>query len=240
MDMPLPKAILFDLDDTVLATSEGAEDDWRAICHEFQLRTDGVTPERLHQAIREHRDWFWSDPVRHRRGRLNPMATLVNNIHAALESLGLDSPLHLAEDMAYTWRGRRQASLKPFPGALEALTKLRESGVRLGMLTNGSMEMQRSKIERAGLADFFDYIQIEGEFGAGKPEQEAYLHALNRLGASPPQAWMAGDSLDMDVAASQAVGLHGIWVDHQNAGLPEHSRVRPDRIVQAISELVSR
>jgi putative hydrolase of the HAD superfamily len=240
MDMPLPKAILFDLDDTVLATSKGAEDDWRTVCEDVHSRINGISPERLHQAIREHRDWYWSDPVRHHRGRLNPMATLVNNIHAALEGLGLESSLHLAEDMAFTWRGRRQASLKPFPGALEALRALRGSGVRLGMLTNGSMDMQRSKIERAGLTDFFDYIQIEGEFGAGKPEREAYLHALDRLGSTPSQAWMAGDSLEMDVAAAQAVGLHGIWVDHLQAGLPEYTRVRPDRIVQAISELVGR
>ena len=41
-----------------------------------------------------------------------------------------------------------------------------------------SPEQQRDKIERHRLAGFFDVIVIEGEFGAGKPDEVVYRHAL--------------------------------------------------------------
>ena len=50
-------------------------------------------------------------------------------------------------------------------------------GTSLGLLTNGSAEMQRAKIVRFALETYFDWIQIEGEQGFGKPEPRAFRHA---------------------------------------------------------------
>ena len=42
----------------------------------------------------------------------------------------------------------------------------------------------------------------------------------------------------MEVVSPQKLGIHCIWVDHRDEGLPEQSPARPNRIVRAISELV--
>ena len=55
----------------------------------------------------------------------------------------------------------------------------------LGLVTNGDATQQRDKIERHGLARFFDAIVIEGEFGAGKPDEIVYRHALGELALGP-------------------------------------------------------
>jgi putative hydrolase of the HAD superfamily len=98
-------------------------------------------------------------------------------------------------------------------------------------------DSQRRKIERFGLAPFFDCIVIEGEFGAGKPDGRVYAYALAQLGLQPEEVWMVGDNLEWDVAGPQRMGIKGIWVDLTGSGLPEDSAVRPDLIARSLAEL---
>ena len=97
---------------------------------------------------------------------------------------------------------------------------------------------QRGKISRFSLAPFFEWILVEGEFGAGKPDERVYRHVLDGLGVAPGEAWMVGDHLEWDVAAPQRLGVTGIWVDTAGLGLPGSSPVRPDRIIRALPELL--
>ena len=73
--------------------------------------------------------------------------------------------------------------------------------------------------------------------GFGKPDHRVYAMALRALMVAAADAWMVGDNLEWDVAQPQRMGLFGIWVDAQGAGLPETAIVRPDRIVRTLSEL---
>jgi putative hydrolase of the HAD superfamily len=140
--------------------------------------------------------------------------------------------------------GRQFAALRDdqeralcFPGAVEAIDILKTRGVKLALVTNGAAAPQRAKVERFDLARRFDHIQIEGEAGFGKPEEQAYRHAMAALGVEPHETWMVGDNLEWEVAAPQRLGIHAIWHDHMGAGLPPGSPVRPDRIIRAVAEL---
>ena len=233
----LPKAILFDLDDTILAYDVVAEDVWRAVCERFAARLDGVETTEVVRAIQDHRKWYWGDPERHRRARLNLAVARREVVEGAFHSLGIDAP-GLAMEIGESYRVEREQAVRPFPGALDTLRRIQSAGVRLSLVTNGSGVHQRSKVERHGLAPFFDPIIIEGEFGIGKPDERVYLHALDQLDALPTEAWMVGDNLEWEVAAPQRLGIFGIWVDSTGGGLPESSTVRPDRIIRSLPELL--
>jgi putative hydrolase of the HAD superfamily len=237
----LPTAVLFDLDDTILATSEVSTECWVVVADRFAPVLKGmghdVTPERLHTAIHDYRVWFWSDTKRNLSGRLNPREALIENVRGGLEALGIVSP-PLTEQLADAWSEVRWAASRPFPGAIETLQALRDRGVKLGLVTNGAAETQSMKIERLGLTDLVDHIQIEGVFGVGKPEPEVYLHAMEKLAVRPQETWMVGDNLELDVLAPMRLGIYGIWVDISRTGLPTDAPQRPDRIVQLISELI--
>ena len=237
----LPKAVLFDLDDTILATSEVSTECWVTLADRFAPVLNGmghdVTPERLRTAIDDYRVWFWSDAERNLSGRLNPREALRENVRGGLEALGIVSP-DMIEQLAEAWTDLRWAASRPFPGAIETLRALRDRGVKLGLITNGAAEIQRMKVEHLGLPGLIDHIQIEGAFGAGKPEPEVYVHALEKLTVQPQETWMVGDNLELDVLAPMRMGIYGIWVDNFRTGLPNDAPERPDRIVQAISELV--
>jgi len=233
----LPDAIIFDLDDTILDDSGSVDACWREVCDAAALRIDGIHPDTLLAEIERHRDWFWSDPARHREGRLDLRAATTLIVTQAFEGLGLDRP-DLAREIAEAYRDAREARLCPLPGAVETIEHFRSSGVRLGMATNGSAVAQRAKIERFGLAKYFERIIIEGEFGLGKPHREVYEALFASLGADPSKTWAVGDNLEWDVGAPQSHGAYGIWVDGAARGVPARSEVNPDRIVRSIRELL--
>jgi len=153
-----------------------------------------------------------------------------------LERLGAPDP-SLAAAVAEDFAARRWGVMRLFPGVTEALGRLRTRGVTMALVTNGDKSQQRAKIERYDLEGYFDVIQIEGEFGAGKPEEMVYRHVLERLGVPAREAWMVGDHLEWDVAAPQRLGLRGIWIDREGSGLPERAAARPDRIIREFREI---
>ena len=238
MTEPLPRAILLDLDDTILADSVNGDRCWRIVCSRFAAEVQGLAPDRLMAEIDKVRTWYWSDPDRHRRGRLDLQRARQELVGMALQALGAGDRPDLACRIAQDFSALRDEALRPFPGVVDTLRRLRERGVRLALVTNGSGAAQRRKIDRFDLAPLFDSIVIEGELGVGKPDERVYRHACEQLGVAPAEAWMAGDRLDWDVAAPQRLGILAIWVDTAGQGLPPSSPVRPDRIIRSLVELL--
>jgi putative hydrolase of the HAD superfamily len=226
------KGLLLDLDDTLLDYSGGADLCWEHAC---VTAAPAVEQARLLEALADTRRWFWSDPVRHRRERVDMLRAWTRIAAAALERCGGDPGLAAA--LAEAYAARRRAAMRLFPDALDLLQRLRARGVPLALVTNGDAGQQRDKIERYDLARFFDVIVVEGEFGAGKPDEVVYRAALDGLGVPPADAWMVGDHLEFDVAGPQRLGVQGVWLDREGAGVPAGSPVRPARIIRSLQEL---
>src|SRR5689334_4374701 len=115
-----PRAILLDLDDTILDDEGSVEASWRAVCADAARDIAGLDAVRLFDAIVRVREWFWSDPERAREGRQDLRAASGRIVHAALTSLGHDNP-ELARAIAHAYRDRRDDAVQPFPGAIEVL-----------------------------------------------------------------------------------------------------------------------
>ena len=234
----LPPAILFDLDDTILAWDAAADPTWRRLCDVYAGRASGVEAAALFAGLREVRDWFWSDSERHRTGRLDLAAARRAIVERTFARVGI-ADSRMALEMADAYTAERETGIQPFPGAIETLGELSTRGVRLALLTNGAADAQRRKVRRFGLERFFQSILIEGEQGFGKPNPAVYRKALADLRVEARDAWIVGDHLEWDVSAPQALGIHAIWHDFKGRGLPAGSPVRPDRIVSSIAELLT-
>ncbi len=234
----LPKGILFDLDDTILAYSVVAEPTWKRICYEFAGRIDSMNPEKLFQGIHTVSNWFWSDKERHKNGRRD-----INNarrviVTQAFQDLGIKD-LSLANEIADAFSFQREEEVYLFEKVIETLEHLTEQNIRLALMTNGEPHKQRNKITRFNLEKFFNCILIEGEMGFGKPEEEVYKRAMMGLGLGPDEVWAVGDNLEFDVGGPQKLGIFGVWNDFSKQGLPSGSNIIPDRIIYSISELVA-
>jgi putative hydrolase of the HAD superfamily len=235
---PWPKAIFLDLDDTIIAYSKGAESCWERLCEEYAARVDGISPAALLAALDKVRRWYWKDPERHRRGRLDLRRARREIVIQAFSRLEIDAR-DVAEEIADSYTIEREEGMEPFPGAIEALRLIRGRSDHLALITNGNGEVQRRKIVKYDLTPFFDYILVEGEFGVGKPEEQVYRHVLAQIGIAAEDTWMVGDNLEWDVAVPQRLGMKGIWLDHAGTGLPSGTSVRPDCIIRHLSELLS-
>jgi putative hydrolase of the HAD superfamily len=230
------KTLLIDLDDTLLDYTGGADESWREACHAVAAPA-GVDAIALAGAIGRARRWFWDDPVRATRERLRMLDAWRTISAHALAELGVPDPA-MAAAIAEDFAARRWQRMALFPGVEDALHRVRARGVSLALVTNGDVLQQRRKVERYDLARFFDVILIEGEFGAGKPDESVYRHVLSALRTDPSDAWMVGDNLEWDVAAPQRLGLRGVWVDAHGRGVPSPSPTRPDLIVRTFAEFV--
>lgn len=236
--MARPAAVLFDLDDTILNFQGTAGPAWERVTSRFASEYRGRPAAAVRDEIATVSAAWWSDPERHRRGRLDLHNTRCRNVAEALQRLGIADD-GLAERIATAFAEARTHAVHPFAGALDTLRRFRDWGVKLGLVTNGDSDGQRAKIERFGLAGFFACILIEEEFGVGKPDERVFHQALGDLGTQPQQAWMVGDNLWWEIEPCHRLGLHTVWVDPYGTGLPADAPVPPHRTVGAIAELVA-
>jgi putative hydrolase of the HAD superfamily len=238
----LPKAILFDLDDTLISAYNRPDRAWLVIAREFAVDLHPHEPADVATAINHAADVFWADAERHRVGRLqliDARAVIIADAFEALAKTGHTLPEEpLVRRMADRFNAFREEQMHLFDGAHHVVDTFRAKGVRLALITNGAALPQRAKVERFELTHRFHHIQIEGEHGFGKPEERAYRHALSALGVDAKDAWMVGDNLEWEVVAPQRLGIHAIWHDVAGEGLPEGSTIRPDRVIRSLPELL--
>ena len=238
----LPKAILFDLDDTLISAYNRPDLAWQVIADEFAADLHPCRPGEVAVAINHAADIFWGDAERHRIGRLqliDARVTIVADAFEALARAGHTVPgPDVTRRMAARYNAWRDERMHLFEDAHHVVDTFRAKGVRLALITNGAAIPQRAKVTRFDLTHRFHHIQIEGEHGFGKPEERAYLHALEALGVSASDTWMVGDNLEWEVVAPQRLGIHSIWHDVVGDGLPEGSTILPDRIIRSLAELL--
>jgi putative hydrolase of the HAD superfamily len=234
----LPKAILFDLDDTIISFDGAADTAWKIMCNSFvkEMNTS-FDEEALLDSVNEVRTWYWSDPERHRVGRLDMIQARRDIVKKSLENLGY-TDLESGWRMADNYSKLQDELICMFPDARITLEKLKSQGIRMALITNGTSEKQRSKIDRFCLSGFFEFCLIEGEVGFGKPDVRVFEIALEKLGLDAGNVWMVGDNLTWDIEAPQKLGIYSIWNDHGKKGLLAQATVKPDRIINSISELI--
>ena len=150
----------------------------------------------------------------------------------ALTAMGVED-LNLAWSLDTLFEQERNETNPWCPGADEALALL-GGRYRLGMVTNGIPDVQRTKIEATGMADRFDAIVISGEVGQGKPEAAIYHQALQLMGAVADETIMVGDNYRRDVLGPQELGIRGVWIS-MGRDLPDHGQ--PWLVVDSLAEL---
>jgi putative hydrolase of the HAD superfamily len=237
---PLPRAMLIDMDDTILSAYGRPEIAWNTIASEFSAEFGALPPHRVAASVLTFARSFWAtaEPV----WRLKLAEARRLTVKGGFAALAAEGHRQLTDDLAVRVADRfttyREAEMFVFPGAHDAIDALKARGIKLALVTNGAADTQRAKVERFELAHRFDHIQIEGEHGFGKPEERAYLHAMETLGVTARDTWMIGDNLEWEVEVPQRLGIYAIWMDVHGDGLPAGSTVAPDRIIRSLTELL--
>lgn len=110
---------------------------------------------------------------------------------------------------------------------------------RLGVLTNGLPAVQRAKVRALGVEAFVDTVVYAEEHGAGtgKPDPQAFLEVIRRLGTAADRAVVVGDDAACDVAGGRLAGMRTIWLDRTWGRAACTSAGQADRVVASLREV---
>lgn len=99
----------------------------------------------------------------------------------------------------------------PFPNVHSTLGQLRRQGMLLGLITNGAVRMQTTKLEKLEIHQSFDMVMISETEGIEKPNPEIFHRALKRLQILSHESLFIGDHPICDIEGANAVGMKALW-----------------------------
>lgn len=111
---------------------------------------------------------------------------------------------------------------------LACIDRLRQRGTAMGLLSNFSTDL-RGMLEAQDLLRRFDHVAISAEIGVMKPDAAAYEAILGML-ALPASACVFIDDLPANVAAAQALGMHGIVFEDSISCLEALEKLLPSQL----------
>jgi putative hydrolase of the HAD superfamily len=185
-------AVLFDLDDTLYPEREYVLSGYRAVAW--------FAGSRYGRSARDVESLLVRRLEQHgRAGAFDALARTLGQPEA------VPALLHVYR----THRPR----IRPYPDVRPALARLRERGVRLGVVTDGKATVQHYKLEALGLEEHFDVVVASDDIDTAKPAAEPFEVACTRLGSVPGDAVYVGDDPAKDFVGPRGLGMATIRVD---------------------------
>ena len=251
------RAILFDLDDTLVPDEAAADDAIRATAELAQAR-HGIDPEALRASLRKRCRELWRDhPViaRHDDFYVSSWEGLTSEFGteseesrqlrdwipdyrreswtSALADFGI-SDTALVRALVDRLQLERVERYVPYPDVEPVLPELREH-YPLVLVSNGPLKTQQRKLEYSGLAPYFTGVVISEQLGTRKPDPRIFEAALEVAGHAAQDCIMVGNSLKKDVGGAQAAGIRAVWLNRNQP--VENPEPRPDAVITSLSEL---
>jgi putative hydrolase of the HAD superfamily len=252
------KAVLFDLDDTLLP-DESAANAALVAAAQVAKQWHNIPPGDLKDSVRRvARRLFRAHPVVAPYGgnfdvsswsalsaRFDGEDDEMKQLRAwvpeyrhevwsgALAENGFADPL-LADTLSCVYVAERRARYQPFPDALQVLRELGQK-FRLGLVTNGPGDLQQDKLDVSGLKGCFGAIAVSREVGFAKPDPRIFAVALGQLEVAASDSVFVGDNPKTDIAGAHAAGIKAVWLNRDNAPQPEG--IVPDRTIRSLGEL---
>jgi HAD superfamily hydrolase (TIGR01549 family) len=222
-----PKAILFDLDDTlwpiapVIAEAELSLHAWLAEHAPLVARRFSIEQMRAHRMeLAAARPELHVDLGKLRRASLEAVFA-----HAGEDAAAVDGA------MQHFFAARN--AVTPYDDVLPGLLKLKHQVV-LGTISNGNADL-----EVIGLAHHFKVSLAAADFGKAKPDPGIFLAACHALHVAPWDAVYVGDDLKLDVEGAQRAGLRAVWLNRTGSAAHLEAGVKPDAICSSFDELLA-
>ena len=168
------------------------------------------------------------------------LATVGGGSHLRAQMLGIDPDR--SDELMRVYREHNEplhSQLQPCAGIVPVLERLRGEGRRLGIVTAKHHRTVQLAFDVLPLEPYFDVVVAAEDTERHKPDPAPILYALERLGASAPDAAYVGDA-PFDVAAAKAACVYAIAVTW--GGMHSADRVRaenPDAIVDDTEGLLA-
>lgn len=227
------RILLFDVDNTLLDFDANEEESFKSMMNEMgEVWSAGIyeTYKRLNAAL-------W------RRIEKNEITVQegVNRRFAELMARygkEVDGP-----SWEKTYRKYLNQGIQEIPQVHQVLSRLKEDGYEMYVITNGVTETQESRMARSGLDQYFRDAFISGRIGAGKPSKEFFDYVERHVpGFAKKDALVIGDSLSSDIKGGVEAGIPTCWFTRETDGdrrrrLLQESGLKPDHVIGSLMEI---
>jgi len=202
-----PRAILFDLDDTLFDHRRASALALRAM-HAVHARELPFKPFAT-----KHAEVLEVFHTRFLAGEFTLDEARAARMQTLFAAFGREIDAGTAFGAAQLYREGHQANRHLVPGAIELLNLLREH-CRLGVVTNNSTAEQIEKLRALDIAGYFDAVVISEDVGFTKPDPKIFAIALERIGARPDETVFIGDNWANDIVGAINAGMAAVWLSH--------------------------
>lgn len=203
------KSLFIDLDDTLWAFSENAEDTFREVYDLYDFYRYFDSFEQFYALYKKRNAELW---VEYGNGCVTKEQLNEQRFAYPLRSVGVEDR-NLFEEYSNAFFARIPTKSKLMPHAREALEYL-SSRYRLYILSNGFRELQCRKMRSAGIYDYFDKIILSEDIGVHKPYPEIFHFALSATQSELRDSLMIGDSWEADIEGACGVGMQQLFYNH--------------------------
>lgn len=219
------KTLLFDLDGTIFDYSKAES---AALFSAYNSVFSTVPPENLLQVYQNINSSLW---MQFEKGEIEINNLKKKRFTDLFTHFGLDADFSVFSEIYLQELGKGGYLLK---GALDIL-KLCGNSYRLGAITNGIGDVQRSRIKVAGIEEFFETLVISNDVGIAKPDPGIFEIAFKNMNLiNKKEILMIGDSLTSDILGGINAGIDTCWIN--NSGI-EPKNIKPVYIIPNISKL---
>jgi putative hydrolase of the HAD superfamily len=232
--MPI-RALLFDLDDTLLETHHAHMTAIRLSCERAAAHHPEWTPESLQELFVSTYRVLEEQIESGELAFSTQLSFRQRTWEDTLRTCGL-SPA-LGEELAHVYlaeRRKRYLLYDDVPTALDTLAP----DYRLVLVTNGLGDLQREKVAAVQLERWFPHVVVSGEVRSWKPDAGIFQHALKLAEVEASEALMIGDNLHRDVAGASALGIATAWIRRYPHLTPVEG-IQPDFEAEGLPALVA-
>lgn len=105
------------------------------------------------------------------------------------------------------YRRKRTGMIKPYPGIVSTLKKLKQKGYKLAIITDAPRLKAYIRLDEMGIVDMFNVVVGLEDTGRTKPSKLPFKKALKALGVKPSEAMHVGDWRERDILGAKKMGM---------------------------------
>jgi YjjG family noncanonical pyrimidine nucleotidase len=226
------KAIIFDLDNTILNYDQCEVDSMKRTCNTHKLFHDDdmIQWNSFWRTFSEHNFRYWMNFVN--GGEVKTIGDVL--MKSFRDTLNKDDKLH--KDLSETYWNYFCNTCFFEDGANHVLSNVQKK-FQLGIITNGLSESQRKRLSTGKIYELFQSIVISDEVGVRKPKKEIFEIALKELKVTNTDVLFIGDSLQDDYQGSKNAGIDFCYYNRKKSEISND--IKPKYIINDLIELLN-
>jgi putative hydrolase of the HAD superfamily len=220
------KAVIFDLDDTLISEKEYIKSGFKAVSREIEKDFSISNTKVFNKML----------------GLFNESAKNVFN--RVLGYFNIQYNKDYVNELVNLYR-IHEPNIKFFDDVIPTLIQLKDKGYKLGIITDGYKDSQNKKLDSLNCRHMFDSIILTDEYGSDywKPNERPYILMADQLKVKLCEMIYIGDNENKDFVTANKLGIKTICVKRENRvyyAEPFNNNYKAKYTVQSLNEFINK